>query len=218
MSKQAITKIYYREFSIYTALLITISLCGLCCLSGCKDKTTVTPVATKVKDFQVRLERLVEPVTYCYSSDGKPDPFQPFLKTAPKVSRRTAKKQRPKKEVRRPEICATPLECMDVGQLTLVGIIANDKGNRIAMAQDAAGIGYFLRPGLLVGYRNGRVKKILPDRVIVEEELEDIRGKLTLQERVLLLNGLQTENLMPFDCLFGRGVLVDAGQQACNGK
>ena len=200
MSKQAITKIYYREFSIYTALLITISLCGLCCLSGCKDKTTVTPVATsitkkstainskKVKDFQVRLERLIEPVTYYYSSDGKPDPFQPFLKTAPKVSRRTAKKQRPKKEVRRPEICATPLECMDVGQLTLVGIIANDKGNRIAMAQDAAGIGYFLRPGLLVGYRNGRVKKILPDRVIVEEELEDIRGKLTLQERVLLLH------------------------------
>jgi len=187
-------------FIAYTTLLITISIFCLCCLSGCKDKTTVTPAATsitkkstainskKVKDFQVRLERLIEPVTYYYSSDGKPDPFQPFLKTAPKVSRRTAKKQRPKKEVRRPEICATPLECMDVGQLTLVGIIANDKGNRIAMAQDAAGIGYFLRPGLLVGYRNGRVKKILPDRVIVEEELEDIRGKLTLQERVLLLH------------------------------
>lgn len=200
MSVPAKKRVGCTAFIAYASLLITISLCGLCCLSGCKDKTTVTPVATsitkkstaitskKVKDFQVRLERLIEPVTYCYSSDGKPDPFQPFLKTAPKVSRRTAKKQRPKKEVRRPEICATPLECMDVGQLTLVGIIANDKGNRIAMAQDAAGIGYFLRPGLLVGYRNGRVKKILPDRVIVEEELEDIRGKLTLQERVLLLH------------------------------
>ncbi len=182
------------------SLLITISLCGLCCLSGCKDKTTVTPAATsftkkskainskKVKDFQVRLERLIEPVTYYYSSDGKPDPFQPFLKTAPKISRKADRGQRQKKEVRRPEICATPLECMDVGQLTLVGIIANDKGNRVAMAQDAAGIGYFLQPGLRVGYRNGRVKKILPDRVIVEEELEDIRGELTLQERVLLLH------------------------------
>ncbi|PXF57048.1 MAG: hypothetical protein C4B58_11275 [Deltaproteobacteria bacterium] len=200
MSKQAITKIYYRAFIAYTVLLITISLCGLCCLSGCKDKTTVTPAAPsitkkstainskKVKDFQVRLEHLLEPATYYYSSEGKPDPFQPFLKTAQKVSRRTAKKQRPKKEVRRPEICATPLECMDVGQLTLVGIIANDKGNRIAMAQDAAGIGYFLQPGLRVGYRNGRVKKIFLDRVIVEEELEDIRGELTLQERVLLLH------------------------------
>jgi Tfp pilus assembly protein PilP len=200
MSIPAKTKIYYREFMIYTILLITISLCGLCCLSGCKDKTTVTPVATsitkksnainskKVKDFQARMEHLMEPATYHYSSDGKPDPFQPFLKTAQEVSGRTAKKQRPKKEVRRPEICATPLECMDVGQLTLVGIIANDKGNRIAMAQDAAGIGYFLQPGLLVGYRNGRVKKILPDRVIVEEELEDISGKLTLRERVLLLH------------------------------
>jgi Tfp pilus assembly protein PilP len=200
MTMQAKTKIYYREFIIYTSLLITISLCGLCCLSGCKDKTTVTPVATsitkksnginskKVKDFQVRLERLMEPVTYYYSSDGKPDPFQPFLKTAPKVSKRIAIKRRPKKESRRPESCATPLECMDVGQLTLVGIIANDKGNRIAMAQDAAGIGYFLQPNLRVGYRNGRVKKILPNRVIVEEEIEDIRGELTLQNRVLLLH------------------------------
>lgn len=196
---QAITKIYYREF-IYTALLITISLCGLCCLSGCKDKTTVTPATTsitkksaaikskKVKDFQVRLEYLLEPITYYYSSEGKPDPFQPFLKTAPKVSRRTAKKRRPKKEFKRPEICATPLECMDVGQLTLVGIIASDKGNRIAMAQDAAGIGYFLQPGLRVGYRNGRVKEILPDRVIVEEEFENVRGEMTLQKRVLLLH------------------------------
>ena len=194
---QAITKIYYREF-IYTTLLITISLCGLCCLSGCKDKTTVTPAANsitkksaaikskKVKDFQVRLEHLLEPITYYYSSDGKPDPFQPFLKTAPKASRRTAK--RPKKEFKRPEICATPLECMDVGQLTLVGIIASDKGNRIAMAQDAAGIGYFLQPGLRVGYRNGRVKEILPDRVIVEEEFENVRGEMTLQKRVLLLH------------------------------
>ncbi|MCD4755509.1 MAG: pilus assembly protein PilP [Deltaproteobacteria bacterium] len=200
MSKQAITKIYYREFIAYTSLLITISLFSLCCLSGCKDKTTVTPAAPsitkkstainskKVKGFQARLEHLMEPVTYHYSSDGKPDPFQPFLKTAPKISRKAAREQRRKKEVRRPEICATPLECMDVGQLTLVGIIANDKGNRIAMAQDAAGIGYFLQPGLRVGYRNGRVKKILQDRVIVEEELENIRGELTLQERVLLLH------------------------------
>jgi Tfp pilus assembly protein PilP len=183
-----------------TSLLITISLCSLCCLSGCKDKTAVIPATAsitkktatikskKVKDFQVRLEHLIEPVNYHYSSAGKPDPFQPFLKTTPKVSRRTARKRRQKKEVRKPEACATPLECMDVGQLTLVGIIANDKGNRVAMAQDAAGIGYFLRPGLRVGYRDGRIKEILPDRVIVEEKLEDIRGVLTLQKKVLLLH------------------------------
>ncbi|MFO8241451.1 MAG: pilus assembly protein PilP [Dissulfuribacterales bacterium] len=197
---QVKTQIYYRKFVIYISVLITISSYGLCCLSGCKDKTTVTPATTSVteksnrinsekeKDFQVRLERLMEPVTYCYSSNGKPDPFQPFLKTAPKVSKRIATKRQPKKEFKRPEICATPLECMDVGQLTLVGIISNDKGNRIAMAEDAAGIGYFLQPGLRIGYRNGRVKKILPNRVIVEEELEDIRGELTLQNRVLLLH------------------------------
>jgi Tfp pilus assembly protein PilP len=200
MSVPAKTKIYYREFIAYTTLLITISLCGLCCLSGCKEKMTVTPVATsitkkttvikskKVKDFQVRLERLIEPVGYYYTSYGKPDPFQPFLKTTPKISRQTARKPLQKKEVRKPEICATPLECMEVGQLTLVAIIANDKGNRIAMAQDAAGIGYFLQPDLRVGYRNGRIKEILPDRVIVEEELEDIHGELTLQKKVLLLH------------------------------
>lgn len=190
MSMTAKTNIHYKEFIIYTSLLVAISFCGLCCLSGCKDKTTVTPAATsvtkksnavnskKVKDFQVRLKHLLEPVNNSYSSDGKPDPFQPFLKTAQEVSERPSGKS---------EMCANPLECMDIAQLTLVGIIGNDKNNRVAMAQDAAGIGYLLQPGMRVGYRNGRVKKILSDRVIVEEKFEDIRGELILQNRVLLL-------------------------------
>jgi Tfp pilus assembly protein PilP len=190
MSTLAKTNIHYREFITYTSLLVTISLCSLCCLSGCKDKTAVTPAATsitkksnsvnskKVKDFHARLKHLLEPVTNSYSSDGKPDPFQPFLKTAQEVSERPAGT---------PGMCANPLECMDIAQLTLVGIIGNDKNNRVAMAQDAAGIGYLLQPGMRVGYRNGRVKKILSDRVIVEEKFEDIRGELILQKRVLLL-------------------------------
>lgn len=192
MSIPTKTNIYNKYYIIYTSLLVTISLCSLCCLSGCKDKTNVAPapVATsitkksnavnskKVKDLQARLKHLLEPVTYSYSSDGKPDPFQPFLKTMQEVSERPAGE---------PEICANPLECMDIAQLTLVGIIGNDKNNRVAMAQDAAGIGYLLQPGMRVGYRNGRVKKILSDRVIVEEKFEDIRGELIVQKRLLLL-------------------------------
>jgi Tfp pilus assembly protein PilP len=200
MSVPAKIRAVCRELIANASLLITVSLCGLCCLPGCKDKTTVISVATsttkkstairseKIKDFQERLEHLMESVTYNYSSAGKPDPFQPFLKTAPRISRQTARKQRLEKKLGKPEICATPLECMEVGQLTLVAIVGNDKGKRIAMAQDAAGIGYFLQPGLRVGYRSGRVKEILPDRVIIEEKLEDIRGGPTLQKRILLLH------------------------------
>jgi Tfp pilus assembly protein PilP len=189
-----------KDFNFCMGLLVAVCLCGVCVLAGCEDKTKATPrpastkeksvaiESKKVDDFQARLEDLLEPDIYCYSSEGKPDPFQPFLKNAFGVSRQTAQRQSPKKEIKRPKVCATPLECMDVGQLTLVSIVSNDKGKRVAMVQDAAGLGYFLYPGLRVGYRNGRVKQILSDRVIVEEEFENIRGELTLHDRILLLH------------------------------
>ena len=144
MSVPAKKRVVCRELISKASLLIAVSLCALCCLSGCKNKTTVTPAATsvtkkptairseKIRDFQVRLEHLMEPVIYNYDSAGKPDPFQPFLRAAPKISRRTARKQSPKKKFRKPEICATPLECMEVGQLTLVAVVGNDKGKRKA--------------------------------------------------------------------------------------
>ena len=185
----------HRDLLVYASLFIALSVTYL---SGCRNKPDVIPSTVskmkqqktikseKVADLQRKLKHLMEPVTYHYSSEGKPDPFQPFLTMVPKISRPvTPKKGR---DAQKPGYCSTPLECMDVGQLILVAIITKGRNNRIAMAQDAAGIGYFLHLGQRIGYRNGRVKKILSDRVIIGEKVKDIHGNLITQKRVMLLH------------------------------
>ena len=77
---------------------------------------------------------------------------------------------------------------LKVAEFGSVAIITKENGMKMAMAQDAAGIGYLLNPGVRVGFRNGRVTDILSDRVVVTEETEDIRGQATLQNRFLFLH------------------------------
>ncbi len=150
--------------------------------AGSGKKTVMT---AKVKDLQVRLERLLKPISYHYDPAGKPDPFQPFIKSflaaSPGRNSRVGKGARPRH-------CATPLECMDVGQLTLVAVVMRDEGGPLAMVQDAAGLGYVLRVGTRVGYQNGRVVKILPDMVEVAEEAEDLMGRKVIRKRILSLH------------------------------
>ena len=167
---------------------ILVSLLMAAWLGGTATATAQARKDSRVADLEKRLNQLLAPVGYHYNPNGKPNPFQPFLRStksqAPKGGSRAGKTGKLKK----PEHCATPLECMDVGQLTVVAIISETNGGRVAMAQDAAGIGYTLRPGVRIGFRNGYVKAILPDRVIVAEKAQDIRGNTKIRNRVLLLH------------------------------
>lgn len=139
----------------------------------------------KIADYQKRLERLLSPVAYRYSPAGKPDPFMPFFRTGT-----SGRKPAPKivKKRKQPTKCDTPLACMDVGQLTLVGIVQKDDGQVIAMAQDASGIGYTLKSGMKIGYQKGRIMAIERERVVVREQVENIKGKLTYRDRILYLH------------------------------
>ncbi len=137
--------------------------------------------SVQVQEFQKRLDGLLEPSAYRYSHVGKTDPFQPFLRsnlTSPDL----------REEHPSPERCETALECLDVGQLKLVAIVKRGNGGCVAMAQDASGIGYILTPGTKVGYRKGTVSEIREDRLVVQEESEDIRGGSIIRERQLLLH------------------------------
>ncbi len=141
-------------------------------------------ISEKIAQYKKRLERLLSPVDYHYVAAGKPDPFKPFFRTEMKKGVRANSKTVKK----RPESCDAPLECMDVGQLTLVGIVLQSDGNALAMAQDASGIGYTLRVGTRIGYNNGKVVSIARDRVVVREKVEDLRGKPTFRDRTLYLH------------------------------
>ena len=127
-------------------------------------------------------EQVGKQLTYFYDPKGKPDPFQPLFAT--KVQLPPAKKKKGKEKKRAP---LTPLQRIDLSQLKLVGIIVSPTGNK-ALVEEPSGKGYVIAKGTYLGTNFGRVKRILNDRVIVEEEVEDFSSdKMILQTRELRL-------------------------------
>ena len=114
-----------------------------------------------------------------YNPAGKVDPFEPLFKDKPTHSG-TKKKKRKTREPR------TPLERIDISQLKLVGIILASSGNR-ALVEESSGKGYVIKKGTYIGTNAGRVSDIKKDMVIVEEEYEDVFGKLKVQKKEIKL-------------------------------
>jgi Tfp pilus assembly protein PilP len=86
-------------------------------------------------------------------------------------------------EAREPK---TPLERYDLGSLTLVAVIWNVSDPK-AMVEDDSGLGYTIGIGTPIGRNGGIVRRIEPDRVIVEEEFVDFYGEKKKKEVVLKL-------------------------------
>lgn len=145
--------------------------------SSAKNPSPVQ-ISARITQMQERLQALLNPIQYKYVSRGKYDIFQPFIKSVVQQSQAPSG----------PVSCATALECMDVGQLTLVAIIKRADKNYMAMAEDASGVGYPLWIGTKIGYKKGVVADIRDDRVIIREEGQDVRGRHISVERVLFLH------------------------------
>ena len=112
-----------------------------------------------------------------YSGKGKIDPFEPLFRAKPVIS---------KKEKRKKRIPLTPLERIDLSQLKLVGIIMASSGNR-ALVEESSGKGYVIKKGTYIGVNSGKVVKIRKEKVVVEEEFEDVFGKTKLRQREIAL-------------------------------
>jgi len=116
------------------------------------------------------------PAPYSYSSQGKPDPFKPFigyLKTAD--------------QEKIPEHALTPLQKYEVSQLQLVGIYSRG-GEAKALIQDPDKKGYIVTLDDLVGPNWGRVTRILQDRIIITEKKKGPLGKTVDREIVMKLH------------------------------
>ena len=74
----------------------------------------------------------------------------------------------------------TPLEKIDIGQLTLKGIIQAQSGNR-AIVTDASGEGYVIKKGTYVGLNSGTVEKIESDRVVIVESIGTRQSQTVLK-------------------------------------
>lgn len=113
-----------------------------------------------------------------YNPEGKINPFVSTLKTKQLHAVDGSKI----KKKRRGHL--TPLEKVDISQLTLLGTILASSGNR-AMVAESNGKGYVVTEGTYVGIYSGRVAQILKDEIIVEEEVENILGKISIRKRSL---------------------------------
>jgi type IV pilus assembly protein PilP len=170
--------------------LISLCIVFLFFVAGCGEGTIPSSIPPKVKTPSLRkentkpievdekkgIEKKGEP-EYSYEPAGKTDPFKPFLQVS---SARGSLRNTP----------LTPLEKYEISQLKLVAIISTPEGN-VALIEDSAGKGYFLKKGTGIGKNEGKVTKILKDKVIIEETYQDVFGQNKINEISLFLNRLE---------------------------
>ncbi len=81
----------------------------------------------------------------------------------------------------------TPLQTYQLGQLKLVGVIAQPSQGFRAMVEDSAGLGYIITTGTPIGSSGGVVRSIEPRRVVIEESTRDFYGDVKPKEVVMEL-------------------------------
>jgi type IV pilus assembly protein PilP len=116
-----------------------------------------------------------------YDSKGKIDPFEPLFKAEPEPPQMEAFDEKRKR--RTPQ---TPLERVALSQIKLSAIMRSSAGNR-ALVEDATGKGYVIKKGTYIGLNAGQVIQIEKDRVVIEEEIENLMGELIVQNTELKL-------------------------------
>ncbi len=132
------------------------------------------------------------PPTYRYSPAGKTDPFVPFVEidlAAKKAKEKKAKEEALKKRTAVSKRPISPLQQAEIGQFRLVGIAGDDK-QRMAIVEDGVAKKYYpISVGTYIGLNGGRIISILPDRLIVEEPLqeESARGKKVQTRRMTVM-------------------------------
>jgi len=168
---------------------ITLSIAFFFLIGGCGGGTppsslplkTKAPTKGKKMEEPMKVTEKKEPekkeeVEYVYNPTGKPDPFRPFIQLTPAKGPRGGP--------------LTPLQKYEISQLKLVAIISTPEGNT-ALVEDATGKGYFLKKGTWVGKNDGKVTKILKDKVIIEEVYQDIFGQTKTNEITLVLHKIE---------------------------
>ena len=102
---------------------------------------------------------------------AKPDPFRPFIETD--VEQKIRKEDGLDKKGGGKSLPLSPLQQREIGEFRLVGIAGNDDRRTAVVEDGTAKKTYSLFVGTYIGRNEGRVIQILPDRVIVEERVED---------------------------------------------
>jgi type IV pilus assembly protein PilP len=157
-------------------------------------ETPKAPVETTVKTKPLAetfdTQTLIPDLAMGYDPRDRIDPFVPLVKDEPvKVEK---KELIDAKGVVREERTKTPLEKIELSQLKLRAIILAPSGNK-ALVEESTGKGYIITRGTYIGRNDGKVIKIMKNKVVVEELVEDIEGNLTTKEKEIKLPKLPGE-------------------------
>ena len=189
-----------RQFFSFVLLFLTIFFFSWGC--GGKEEPAKAPVvskkiAVKSKDqapkeaetvktetSAKKLEKAMvgqesQATTRIYDPKQRINPFSPVFGVKKEVSESKERK-------RKKRIPQTPLERISLDQLKLVAIIRASTGNR-ALVEDATGKGYIIRNGTYIGLNSGMITQINANSVIVEEEVENLKGEFVLQSTEIKL-------------------------------
>lgn len=169
-----------RKYKLNKIILLIVFLFNIINYSNSALFAEEIKVAsTKIEDYKKRLHGLLEPKIQPYEAEGKNDPFMPFIRQQVRVA---------EPEDKGPRVCENPIECLDVGQLQIVAVVSFENGKKMAMVQDATSQGYVLIEGMKVGYREGRVKSINNEGLVITENVKDMFGNQVKTEKILLIH------------------------------
>jgi len=156
--------------------------------SALSEETQTGSVETKTMTESLAetfdTKKLIPDLAIGYDSKGRIDPFIPLVKEEPVKVEKTALIDA-KGEVREKR-AKTPLEKIELSQLQLKAIILAPSGNK-ALVEESTGKGYIIRKGTYIGRHDGKVIKILKDKVVVEELKENYEGKMIAEEKEIKL-------------------------------
>ncbi len=178
LRKTGENKPFWRPLIVYVSFMFLMVSCGGSPPSSSLPQKGKSPAVEKKKEEPTKVAETKEPekkeeAEYTYNASGKADPFKAFIQiSSARESSRTAP--------------LTPLQKYEVSQLKLVAIMVMPEGN-IALVEDSAGKGYFLKKGTEIGKNDGKVKVIFKDKVVIEEVYEDIFGLKKMNEVSLFL-------------------------------
>ncbi len=149
--------------------IMAVAICaGLGFLAGCQKEETpaqpatqavAKPPAAAVKPPAPAAETVPAEVRFVYQIEGRRDPFVPLIATKATV-----------------KTFENPLEAFDLPQFMVKAVIIG-MGETKAMITAPDGRAYILKTGMRLGKANGVIKEISRERILVEEQYQDITGK-----------------------------------------
>ena len=149
--------------------------------------TQASPTAEKPESSVLAKTEDTKKDQRIYDSNARINPFIPLFKAKSADSAKSQDASGSETGTKRKKrIPQTPLERIGLDQLKLVAIIRAPSGNR-ALMEDNTGKGYIIKNGTYVGLNAGMVTQINADNVIIEEEIENLKGELVLQNTEIKL-------------------------------